>query len=198
MPSELDSYGASRGAGFKSSGDTEKATPWFLATGAAHHATGEYKSLITETEPVTDWVVSAGNGKGMHAHSILPGGIEDSTWLLDSYATNNMSGNLSLLTHMVPVSNQVVCAGSGKGMQVHGIGSVFTEAVVLPDVWYVPDLAVSLVSVNQLTNDNPNLSIKMSGTACHVTNISDGSVIGSAHLRSDNKYEVDFLRILQN
>ena len=195
MPSELDSYGASRGAGFKSSGDTEKAAGWFIATAAAHHAN---KSLITETEPVTDWVVSAGNGKGMHEHSILPGGIVDSTWLLDSNATNNMSGNLSLLTDMVPVSNQVVCAGSGKGMQVHGTGSVLTEAVVLPDVWYVPGLAARLVSVTQLTNDNPNLFIRMLGTACLVTKISDGSVIGSAHLRSDNKYEVDFLRIQQN
>ncbi|KAG2557188.1 uncharacterized protein LOC120685855 isoform X2 [Panicum virgatum] len=166
-----------------------------MASTASPPAASELDSYLTEMESVNDGVVSAGNGKGVR---ILPGRIVDSTWLFDSCATNHMTGDLNLLTGMVPVSNKVVGTGSGKGMQVHGTGSVLTEAVVLPDVWYVPGLAARLVSVTQLTNDNPNLFIRMLGTACLVTKISDGSVIGSAHLRSDNKYEVDFLRIQQN
>lgn len=125
--------------------------------------------------------------------------MELAAWFIDSTAPRHMTGNPSLLTDLIHVSNTFVDAGIGKGMQVGGIGSVNKEAVVLPDVWFVPGLGLSmnLVSVDQLTAD-PNLIIAIAGTGCNVTKMSDGSLVGSAHLRPDNKYEVDFLRIQQN
>ncbi|CAN6226664.1 unnamed protein product [Urochloa humidicola] len=125
------------------------------------------------------------------------GDMKKATWFIDSTAANHIASDPSFITELVPLSNKVVGAGIGKGMQVYGIGKVNTEAVVLDDVWFVPGLSTNLVSVDQVTTD-PDLIITFAGTGCHVKKMSDGSVIGSAHLRPDNKYEVDFLRIHQN
>lgn len=108
-----------------------------------------------------------------------------------------MTGDQSLISDLVPVSNQVVKEGNCAGMQVCGKGSVNTETVVLPDVWYVPGLAVNLVSVGQLTED-PDLSVRIGGGACRINKVSDGSVIGRARLTSDRSYEVDLLKIQLN
>lgn len=111
-----------------------------------------------------------------------------------SYATNHMTGDRTLISNLVPVSNQVVRAGDGEGMLVCGRGSVNTEAVVLPDVWYVPGLTMNLVSVGQLTED-PDLVVSMGGGMCRISKTSDGSVLGRAPLRSNRKYVVDFLKV---
>jgi hypothetical protein len=108
-----------------------------------------------------------------------------------------MTGNQSLISNLVPVNNQVVEAGEGEGMQVCGRGSVNTETVVLPEVWYVPGLTMNLVSVGQLTGD-PDLIVEIGGGVCRISKKSDGSVLGGARLRSDRKYVVDFLKIELN
>ncbi|WVZ49706.1 hypothetical protein U9M48_001038 [Paspalum notatum var. saurae] len=107
-----------------------------------------------------------------------------------------MTGDPTLISDMLPVSNQIVQEGDGAGMQVRGRGSVKTETVLLPDVWYVPGLEWNLVSVGQLTED-PDLSVQMGGVICRISR--HGSVLGRAPLRrSDRKYVVDFLKIEQN
>jgi len=106
------------------------------------------------------------------------------------------TGDRTLISNLVPVSNQVVQAGNGAGMLVCGRGSVNTETVVLPDVWYVPGLTMNLVSVGQLTED-PDLSVSMGGGMCRISKTSDGSVLGRAPLRS-RKYVVDFLKVQRN
>jgi hypothetical protein len=108
-----------------------------------------------------------------------------------------MTGDRTLISNLVPLSNKVVKAGNGEGMQVCGTGSVNTETVVLPDVWYVPGLSMNLVSVGQLTQDH-GLMVYFGGGGCRINKICDGSVMGRGHLRSDNKYEVDFLKIQMN
>ena len=84
----------------------------------------------------------------------------EADWFMASHATNHMTGDRTLISNLVPVSNQVVQAGDGEGMLVCGRGSVNTERVVLPDVWYVPGLTMNLVSVGQLTED-PDLSVSI-------------------------------------
>ena len=108
-----------------------------------------------------------------------------------------MTGDNSLISNLVPVINQVVEAGEGKGMKVCGKGSVNTEKVVLSDVWYVPGLTMNQVSVGQLTQD-PDLIVEIGCGACRISKKSDGSVLGEARLRADHKYVVDFLKIKLN
>ncbi|KAL6654641.1 hypothetical protein ACP70R_008106 [Stipagrostis hirtigluma subsp. patula] len=124
------------------------------------------------------------------------GSAGNATWFIATAASNHMTGDPSLISNMVPVSNQVVEAGNGQGMQVCGRGSVITETVVLPDVWYVPGLNANLVSVGQLTDDR-DLSVEIGGGVCRINKSSDGSAVGRAH-RKDFKYEVEFLKIQLN
>ena len=136
-------------------------------------------------------VISSGGPGG---NSSVNAGQAD--WFMASGATNHMTGDRALISNLVPVSNQVVQAGDGAGMLVCGRGSVNTETVILPDVWYVPGLTMNLVSVGQLTGD-PDLSVSMGGGMCRIRKTSDGSVLGRAPLRS-RKYVVDFLKVQQN
>lgn len=131
------------------------------------------------------------SGTGGNSSSVNAGAAD---WFMASYATNHMTGDRTLISNLVPVSNQVVRAGDGEGMLVCGRGSVNTEAVVLPDVWYVPGLTMNLVSVGQLTED-PDLVVSMGGGMCRISKTSDGSVLGRAPLRSNRKYVVDFLKV---
>ncbi|KAG2558369.1 hypothetical protein PVAP13_8NG110404 [Panicum virgatum] len=135
----------------------------------------------------------ASGGTGGNSSSGIAG---EADWFMASGATNHMTGDRTLISNLVPVSNQVVQAGNGAGMLVCGRGSVNTETVVLPDVWYVPGLTMNLVSVGQLTED-PDLSVSMGGGMCRISKTSDGSVLGRAPLRS-RKYVVDFLKVQRN
>jgi hypothetical protein len=135
---------------------------------------------------------STGNG----SNSSVNAGEAD--WFIASYATNHMTGDRTLISNLVPVSNQVVQAGNGEGMQVCGRGTVITDTVVLPDVWFVPGLTTNLVSVGQLTED-PDLIVQMGGGVCRISKKSDGSVLGRAPLRSGiRKYVVEFLKVQLN
>ncbi|WVZ49707.1 hypothetical protein U9M48_001039 [Paspalum notatum var. saurae] len=116
-------------------------------------------------------------------------------WFVATRCTNHMTGDQTLISDLVPVSNQVVKAGEGEGLQVRGKGSVNTGTVVLPDVWYVPGLNRNLVSAGQLTKYR-GLVVEMGGGMCQISR--HGSVLGRAPLRSDMKYVVDFLKIEQN
>ena len=140
-------------------------------------------------------LLAAINSSGTGGNSSVNAGEAD--WFMASHATNHMTGDRTLISNLVPVSNQVVQAGDGEGMLVCGRGSVNTERVVLPDVWYVPGLTMNLVSVGQLTED-PDLSISMGGGMCRIRRTSDGSVLGRAPLRSNRKYVVDFLKVQRN
>ena len=103
-------------------------------------------------------LLAAINSSGTGGNSSANAGQAD--WFMATCATNHMTGDRTLISNLVPVSNQVVQAGDGEGMLVCGRGSVNTERVVLPDVWYVPGLTMNLVSVGQLTED-PDLSVSI-------------------------------------
>lgn len=121
----------------------------------------------------------------------------EAPWFVATRATNHMTGDKSLISNLAPVSNQVIKAGVGEGMQVCGRGSVNTETVVLPDVWYVRGLTMNQASVGQLTED-PDLVVQFGGGMCRISKESDGSVLGRAPLTPDRKYVVEFLKIKLN
>lgn len=125
--------------------DGKEAAPWYVATGAACHATGD-------SELITDLLqVDAGNEEGLCVH-----------------------------------------AADGTAMPVRGRGSVVTNTVVLPDVYYVPGLRTNLVSVGQLAGRD--YSVAFGRGAC-VFSSAAGRVVGRAHAGKDGLYKVDFLVI---
>ncbi|CAD6252874.1 unnamed protein product [Miscanthus lutarioriparius] len=78
-------------------------------------------------------------------------------------------------------------------MQVLGCGNVVTDAVVLPDVWYVPGLTANLVSVSQLAE--LDYSIGFGHAECYIRSPDDGGLVGSARVGDEGLFEVDFLKV---
>ncbi|TVU23484.1 hypothetical protein EJB05_25853, partial [Eragrostis curvula] len=156
--------------------------------------------MATKKFEIFLWPIRNKNGSNPHAVSTGAGSncsrdTGRAAWFIASRASNHMTGDPGLISDLVPVSNQVVKAGNGEGMQMCGKGCVNTEMVVLPDVWYVPGLEWNLVSVGQLTTGDPDLIVEIGGGACRIGKVSDGSTMGRAHLRSDNKYELCLLSV---
>ena len=77
-------------------------------------------------------------------------GIPSSLWILDSGASHHMSPHLSSFGSLSPISPISVMSASAVPMSVEGVGSVTTPHIVLSDVYYIPKLALNLVSVSQL------------------------------------------------
>ena len=77
-------------------------------------------------------------------------GIPSSLWRLDSGASHHMSPHLSSFGSLSPIPPISVMSASAVPMSVEGVGSVTTPHIVLSDVYYIPKLALNLVSVSQL------------------------------------------------
>jgi hypothetical protein len=83
-------------------------------------------------------------------------------------------------------------AGDGTPMEVRGRGAVVTDAVVLPDVCFVPGLAANLVSAGKLAE--LGYTIRFARGACRVID-GGGSLAGEARLGEDGMFELQFLKL---
>ncbi|KAJ9562057.1 hypothetical protein OSB04_007217 [Centaurea solstitialis] len=84
------------------------------------------------------------SGSGLSSTSTS--GILSSLWILDSGASHHMSPHLISFTSLSPRSPVSVMSASSTPMQVEGVGSVVTPQLSLSDVYYIPTLALNLVS----------------------------------------------------
>ncbi|KAF0896444.1 hypothetical protein E2562_024313 [Oryza meyeriana var. granulata] len=129
------------------------------------------------------------------AFGVSPEEAAKGKWCIATAATNHMTCDKSLISDLKPLTGLIIADGNGAGLQMHGLGAVNTETVVIPDVWYVPGINANLVSVGQLTE--LGLEVEIGGGVCTITKGRDGSVVGKAH-RSGGVYEVEFLRVPLN
>lgn len=82
----------------------------------------------------------------------------DSSWIIDSGATDNMSGSREWFKSLNDSSTKEVCVANGKKLDVNGKGDVHftlksrgnTIDTTLKDVIFIPDLTVNLISVSTL------------------------------------------------
>jgi len=93
-------------------------------------------------------------------------GISSSIWILDSGASNHMSYDRNSFLSLNPTSSLSVLTADGTPMPLGGIGSVSTSKLSLSNVYYIPNLTLSLVSISQLCDSS--YSITFSSTHCHV------------------------------
>ncbi|CAO2142783.1 unnamed protein product, partial [Urochloa humidicola] len=121
-------------------------------------------------------------------------GKRSGEWYVATGAAHHATGNPDLITNMLELENGglSVRAADGTPMPVRGRGNVVTDAVVLPDVYYVPGLCTNLVSVGQLAGLDYSVGF---GRGNCIVSSPDGTVVGGAHARGDGLYEVDFLRV---
>jgi hypothetical protein len=80
----------------------------------------------------------------------------------------------------------------GTPMSLAGIGSVSTPNMSFSDVYYIPDLTLSLASVSQLCDSG--YSVMFSSTSCCVHDPHSGRLIGTGR-RQGGLYVLDELRV---
>ncbi|KAF3653170.1 hypothetical protein FXO38_06355 [Capsicum annuum] len=98
----------------------------------------------------------------------------NSTWHLDSGASNHMTGDLSQFSSLSSgVSKHVIHTANGHTLPASGIGSVGN----LSNVLYVPKLKANLVSVGQLVDQN--CVVKLSPNVCVVQNLKTGMTMAT-------------------
>jgi len=89
------------------------------------------------------------------AENINPVDAPEGVWVLDTGASNHMTGTRSALTQLDEGVRGTVRFGDGSQVQIHGLGSVVVEGrhqqhKVLTDVYYIPALKSNIISLGQL------------------------------------------------
>ncbi|RLM57960.1 hypothetical protein C2845_PM18G07060 [Panicum miliaceum] len=132
-----------------------------------------------------------------HGISIAPKETDPgTTWLIASAAPHHATGNRALLSGFALDQGDLFVKAGDAGaapMRVVGRGNVVTDAVVLPNVWYVPGLTVNVVSVSQLAE--LDYSVAFGHGRCNVKSSEDGVVVGTARAGEDGLFALDFIKV---
>ena len=118
-------------------------------------------------------VAHTGNSVACLAHSSL------GPWVLDSGASDHMSGNKNLFSH---ISNSFslpsVTLANGSKTAAKGIGqAIISPSITLNSVIYVPECPFNLISISQLTR-TLNCSITFTDKCVTLQDRSTGQTIG--------------------
>jgi hypothetical protein len=86
---------------------------------------------------------------------VVPVVVPDGVWVLDTGASNHMTGNKSALTQLNEGMRGTVRFGDGSRVEIEGIGSMVMQDrhnahKVLTEVYYIPKLRSNIVSLGQL------------------------------------------------
>ncbi|KAG8479486.1 hypothetical protein CXB51_029679 [Gossypium anomalum] len=103
------------------------------------------------------------------------------SWILDSGASDHMTGNLSLFHTYLPCHDHSrIRIADGSYSPVAGMGTVrLTENFSLDKVLHVPNLSCNLLSISKLTKDEKVLA-EFSAFGCGVQEQESGKMIGTA------------------
>ena len=99
----------------------------------------------------------------------------DAVWYLGINGPH-ITGNLNLLTDLMPVYDRWVksLTGTGPPMQVCARGSVNCNGIKLDDVWYVPGVMANVAAVAHFS-DQELIKVSMGGGACSIERPDDTS-----------------------
>ena len=119
--------------------------------------------------------------KGNFSKYVHLGVIPNHTWIVDSGATDHMTGDFSLLSSYKP------CAGNFKIKVVDGSLSavagkcsiVLSPQLTIQDVLHIPNLSCNLLSINKLTK-NKNCQTLFFDNYYVFHDLISGQIIGSA------------------
>ena len=105
---------------------------------------------------------------------------ENNIWVIDSGATDHMTGNSRLFLSYKPCAgNKKVKVANGTLTPIAGIGSVKISNISLSKVLHVPSLACNLVSVKKITKELNCRAIFLPDS-CVFQELTMGRMIGSA------------------
>ncbi|OAY25546.2 hypothetical protein MANES_17G047850v8 [Manihot esculenta] len=108
--------------------------------------------------------------------------LPNGSWILDSGASDHISGNPSLFSTLVlPSTPSKVTLANGSQTQVKGIGNVYLlPSIPLTNVLFTPDYPYNLISVSKLTKDL-HCSVIFTTESVVVQDRSTGKMIGAGY-----------------
>lgn len=130
-------------------------------------------------------------GSSLVAKALVAGSFEliqmhDNDWILDSGASNHMTGQASLLSKCQAVAAIDIHTASGKTIHSSTVGSVSVGNHVISDVLSVPGLQFNLLSVHQLTKKGVTVEFLNDIAVLKL----DGEVIFQAVKGADGLYRI--------
>ncbi|XP_073227024.1 uncharacterized protein [Cicer arietinum] len=134
-----------------------------------------YKLLESQTSSCS--IAQRGNFPNTALLSVTP----SHTWIIDSGATDHMTGESSLFSSYSPCAgNHKIKIADGSLSAIAGKGSVIlSPKLTLKDVLHVPNLSCNLLSITKLTKDI-NCQANFFHSHCTFKDLSTGKMIGNA------------------
>jgi hypothetical protein len=140
----------------------------------------EYDSLLQRANASSSLLIASGN-TCLHSSSSL-------YWVIDSGASDHMTGNSSLLSHTSsPCSPSFVTVANGTKTPVQGKGTVTTSDLTLSDVLYLPEFPFNLLSVHKLTLAL-NCSVAFYPSHCEFQDLKTKRMIGGGFVKDGLYY----------
>jgi len=122
-----------------------------------------------------------------------PSGISQSSWLLDSGASFHMTYDATHLHACQPVSSDLrVVIADGTTLPITCRGLLHTPQFHIPDVAYIPQLSMNLISASQLASSG--YLVVFDEFVCHVQDRLTGTLIGAGR-RHSGVYLLEYLRL---
>jgi hypothetical protein len=119
-----------------------------------------------------------------------------SAWVLDSGAAFHVTSDQSQLVACKPVSDGVsIQTADGTSCPITYQGSVCNNRFSVPNVSFVPQLSMNLLSVGQISDQN--CFVGFDDSSCFIQDCRSGEVIGTGHRRkgASSLYVLDTLRL---
>uniref|UniRef100_A0A2N9J0C0 Integrase catalytic domain-containing protein n=1 Tax=Fagus sylvatica TaxID=28930 RepID=A0A2N9J0C0_FAGSY len=140
----------------------------------------EYDSLLQRANASSSLLIASGN-TCLHSSS-------SPSWVIDSGASDHMTGNSSLLSHTSsPCSPSFVTVANGTKTPVQGKGTVTTSDLTLSDVLYLPEFPFNLLSVHKLTLAL-NCSVAFYPSHCEFQDLKTKRMIGGGFVKDGLYY----------
>lgn len=113
---------------------------------------------------------------------------DDRSWLLDTGASNHVTGNLALLSHVTNISPCPIGLPDGRQSSSTKQGQVqLSRHLVLNNVLYEPGLNCNLISVTHLIDDM-HCVLQFTKQLCVIQDPSTRTLIGAGERRDDLYY----------
>jgi len=123
-------------------------------------------------------------------------GSSSSSWVLDSGASFHVTSDQSQLVACKPVADGAsIQTADGTSCHITHQGSLSNSYFSVPDVSFVPQLSMNLLSVGQLADHN--CFVGFDDSSCFIQDRRTGTVLGTGHRRSGSPslYVLDTLRL---
>jgi len=132
---------------------------------AAHHAIADADQPALMLAQVCNVVRTDTQDVFLNQEQVFPKEYSDGSWVLDTGATNHMTGNRSILVSLDESVRGSVCFGDESMVEICGIGAVTIagknqDHKVLSEVYYIPSLKCNIVSLGQLEEGGCRIEIE--------------------------------------